>query len=159
MDIEIDFEAINQTNSYGFSGFIRVADLLKSNCADVPHSSGVYLVLRTGKNPPEFLTELEGYRFKGRKPTLEILERNWLPEAQTIFIGKAETLKSRLRQYIHKSTGHSGGKLIWYLTDAQDLLICWKITPDLNPQTVESQLIQEFKTCHNGHQPFANLRD
>jgi hypothetical protein len=85
--------------------------------------------------------------------------------ALVLNIGKAgpgkATLRSRLKQYIRfgqgEAVGHRGGRYIWQLAHSDDLLVCWKVTPDDVPRTVEKMLIEEFETVY-GRPPFANLK-
>jgi len=58
-----------------------------------------------------------------------------------------------------KAVGHYGGRYIWQLQDAKDLVVCWKVTLDDEPRVVEKQMIEEFKAAHGGKRPFANLVD
>lgn len=56
--------------------------------------------------------------------------------------------------------GHWGGRLIWQLKDAKDLIVCWKVLgKDEEPREVEKEMIQAFKKGHDGKRPFANLQD
>ena len=84
-----------------------------------------------------------------------------------IYIGKAggpnsnATLRKRLKQYIRfgsgEAVGHGGGRYIWQLEDADQLLFCWKACADA--EELEKALIATFKKCHDGKRPFANLKD
>jgi hypothetical protein len=108
--------------------------------------------------------------FKKRNPTVshDILTAHWVDAAHVLYIGKAgasdgsATLRSRLRQYLAfgsgKAIGHWGGRLIWHLPDSENLVVCWKITPDEVPRAVEQRLIQDFVKSY-GRRPFANLTD
>ena len=57
-----------------------------------------------------------------------------------------------------KPVGHRGGRYIWQLADADDLVVCWKVL-STDPREYERQMISDFKTAHNGYRPFANLLD
>ena len=56
------------------------------------------------------------------------------------------------------SVGHWGGRLIWQLKDADDLVVCWKKTEE-DPRGAEKKMIKDFKEQHNGRRPYANLKD
>jgi len=154
-----------------FTGFVSIRELRARKLAPVPGGSGdvgVYVVLRTEIGVPSFLEASSGGCFKGRDPNvaLDELRAKWVPNSQIIYIGKAggtnksATLRSRLRQYLDfgagRAVGHWGGRYIWHLPDSQNLVICWKLTPDAVPRAVEQQMIQEFTTAF-GARPFANL--
>lgn len=136
----------------GFRGFRRLVHL---SLTDVTENHGVYVVLRPYADAP--------YTFLDRNPlgayTLDELERRWIPSAPIVYIGKAggaRGLKQRIRPYSRKGESHSGGRSIWQLADADDLLICWKATPGLDPRNVEKDYLDEFKLVHAAV-PFANI--
>jgi len=167
--MSFNFESIQEIQAAGFEGFVTVADLQATSCERVPAQRGVYLFL-CKETAPEYVEESSGGHFKGRNPTvtLAVLEENWVPGALVVYIGKAgsltgrATLKSRLRSYMKfgagQAIGHWGGRYIWQLAAAADLVVCWKVTPDADPAQVESNLIQYFKQQYK-QRPFANLRD
>lgn len=154
----------------GFTGFTTISELV-ANIDVVPQLPGVYVVMRNNASQPEFLTRGTGGFFKNKNPNVSIdeLERNWVGDTSVLYIGKAgslkgsATLRSRLRQYMQfgqgKAVGHYGGRYIWQLQDAKDLVVCWEVTLDDEPRGFEKQMIEEFKNSHNGCRPFANLRD
>lgn len=163
-----DLESIK---AEGFQGFITVRQLRASGLQTVPTKPGVYLVLRTTADVQTFLEKSTGGWFKEEDPTVTFdeLHKNWVNGAVVLNIGKAggpgnaATLKSRLKQYLDfgsgRPIGHRGGRLIWQLTDADDLVIAWKtIEPGL-PREVEAEYIRVFKEANQGRRPFANLQD
>jgi hypothetical protein len=117
---------------------------------------------------PDFLVSGSGGRFKERNPnvSLQELDENWAPNAKVVYIGKAggtnskATLRSRLDQLLKfgagKKIGHWGGRMLWQLADHEELLIGWKPLTDMEPATVEADMIQEFR-LHFGCRPYANL--
>ena len=147
------FNTIDDLKAAGFEGFIPVAQLQADSTA-IPRTAGVYMVVYTGENIPEFLSRGTGGFFKGKDPNVSIteLETNWVENTCVVYIGKAgklknckATIQSRLKQYLDFGSGN--------------LLLCWKPTPDEDPETVETALIARFKEQHGGHRPFANLKD
>jgi hypothetical protein len=90
------------------------------------------------------------------------LQRAWASESIVIYIGMATVLRKRLWSYMRFGEGkpvpHWGGRYIWQLADAKNLLVCWKADFGKKPAHVESQLIREFGVTY-GTRPFANLRD
>ena len=144
----------------GYSGF---RPLLTLDLDRVPTGGGVYAVIRPTTDPPTFLNRSRGGHFKGQDPTVDIavLDANWVDGAETLNIGKADVLRRRLGEYRDygngKAVAHRGGRYIWQLADAGELLICWSVTTD-DPRVVERGLIFDFVAAH-GHRPFANLVD
>ena len=140
-----------------------------------------YLILQDSKSMPNFINQGTGGFFKEKNPNVPIqdLEKNWIKDEPVLYIGKAggktqkkdgtvsnskATLQSRIEQYMRfgqgEPIGHWGGRLIWQLADAKDLIVCWKVLgKDEEPREVEKNMIQEFKKGHGGKRPFANLQD
>ncbi|HEX5243544.1 MAG TPA: hypothetical protein VFW23_09820, partial [Tepidisphaeraceae bacterium] len=52
--------------------------------------------------------------------------------------------------------GHWGGRYTWHLTNSENLVVCWKLTPGSVPREVEQRMIREFVSTF-GVLPFANL--
>jgi len=152
----------------GFAGFKSVQDLLDSNLDVVPKEPGVYAFLREDESPPGFLKISSGGHFKDKDPTVSIqtLEEKWVQGTTIVYIGKAgrlgkpPTLKTRLRQYLDfgrgKPVGHWGGRYIWQLSDSRELIVCWKVIENQDPEEVERELIKVFREEHDCL-PFANL--
>ncbi|MBL7889422.1 MAG: GIY-YIG nuclease family protein [Bacteroidia bacterium] len=156
------FNDIDEIKSLGFTGFKKMGDLFQDSSV-LPDSGGVYLVLNIENTPIEFLTVGTGGHFKGKNPNIPILElkANWVENTKVVYIGKATSLKSRLKQYLSfgkgKNIGHYGGRLIWQLKYSNDLVVCWKVMKT-NPREFEAELIRQFKSNFNCR-PFANLKD
>ena len=164
--MNIDFSCIESIKKAGFTGFETIESLWKSN-KSIPKEKGVYLVLRVGTHPCEYLDQGTGGFFKGKNPNIGLLElqSNWLEKPKAMYIGKAgsptggATLFSRLNQYLKfgqgKNIGHWGGRLIWQLKDASQLVVCWKAFPNDDPRAIEKALLQNF-IIEYGKRPFAN---
>lgn len=157
----------------GFAGFVTVRELRECKLSCVPGKSGdigVYVVLRIEAASPKFLPESTGGRFKGRNPNvaIDVLHKKWIADSRIIYIGKAgapgkfATLRSRLKQYLDfgadQPIGHWGGRYTWHLPNSDNLVVCWKLTPDAVPREVEQNMIREFTSAFGGR-PFANLND
>jgi len=163
------FKSIESLKSHGFQGFHTVGELI-SNTDLIPAQKGVYCVLRTKDTPPEFLERGSGGYFKGNDPNVPLaeLQQNWVNGTPVVYIGKAGSLsgsanlRKRINQYLKfgqgKDIGHYGGRLIWQLKDAQDLLFCWKPITSSDPADTETEMINTFRNMY-GDRPFANLRD
>ncbi len=91
------------------------------------------------------------------------LETEWVPGAHAVYIGKADDAHTRLKTYGRFGQGepiaHWGGRLIWQLPEAQELLVAWHIiTWGEDPREYERRLIKHFAASYGGKRPFANLR-
>ncbi len=84
-----------------------------------------------------------------------------------LYIGKADTgkdgrrgLRKRLDEYCRfgagEPVGHYGGRYIWQLADADQLLVAWPPILDEEPVEVEDRLLDDFERVY-GALPFANL--
>lgn len=130
-----------------------------NNLRDVPEPGGVYVVIQPTNTEPDFLKSNPGGRFKGRTPTVgaAALYANWVEGADIVYIGKADNLRRRLRQFAQfgagKPIGHWGGRLIWQLTRSKDLLVAWRETP--GEKEVETTMLADFRAAY-GRPPFAN---
>lgn len=148
----------------GFEGFVTFEALGSRAIDDVPQSAGIYTVLRIAETPPTFLERSSGGRFKGREPAVPIaqLTSNWVDGSVVTYIGKAENLCRRVRQYRDfgsgRPVGHWGGRYVWQLADSSDLLVAWRrCRKGETSRGLEAGLLAEFHTEH-GRLPFANLR-
>lgn len=154
------FNDIDEIKKAGFIGFKKMSELFLDSLM-LPDNNGVYLVLNVDNKPGEFLTVGSGGHFKGKDPNISLadLKSNWVDNTKVVYIGKATSLRSRLRQYFSfgqgKNIGHYGGRLIWQIKYSKDLVVCWKsLTTD--PREFETDLIQQFVKTF-GCRPFANL--
>lgn len=143
----------------GFVGWATFDELRRAD--PCPTSSGVYVVSRANQTLPCFLDQSCGGWFKDRNPTVprNHLMSNWVETAEVVYIGKANSLRRRLREFAKfgagQKIGHWGGRLIWQLEESPTLLVAWKETPGLDPALVEAELIADFRAAY-GQPPFAN---
>lgn len=144
----------------GFTGWATFETLMNSP-EEIPPTGGVYIVLQAAGAEPDFLESNPGGRFKDRDPTVDAsaLHANWVDGAEVVYIGKADNLRRRLRQFAQfgagKPIGHWGGRLIWQLTRSAELLIAWRETPGEVPKEVETTMLADFRAAY-GQSPFAN---
>lgn len=152
---------IESLKDQGFKGFIRFSEILSE---PVPTEHGVYAVVREGTLEPQFLTPGSGR--KGSHYSLDLLRKAWVLDSELLYIGRAQCklgIYERLNKYRRfgngKNSGHSGGRAIWQLADAQELKVCWLVTGERDPVETESLLIETFKMNHDGQRPYANRID
>lgn len=148
-----------QLTQDGFVGWVTFDQFRNADpCPDV---GGVYVVVRADNSDPQFLDRSCGGWFKDRDPTVRLddLKANWVPDAEVVYIGKANSIRRRLREFAKfgagQKIGHWGGRLIWQLRESGSLLVAWKPTPVLDPLAHEAQLIAAFRADY-GKPPFAN---
>jgi hypothetical protein len=157
------FNDIDEIREAEFTGFKKIGELFIDSSM-LPNNKGVYLVLNADNLKADFLKIGSGGHFKGKNPnvSLEDLKSNWVDDTKVVYIGKATSLKSRLRQYLGfgkgKNIGHYGGRFIWQLKHSKDLVVCWRSLTDNDPREFEADLIKKFVLIF-GKRPFANLTD
>ena len=162
----MEFNSIDVIKEFGFTGFHPIRSLWKDP-SPIPKIRGVYMVLNHARSA-EFLCPGVGGLFKRKDPNVSIeeLKANHVENALVTYIGKAggttskATLHSRIRQYLRfgqgKNVGHWGGRLIWQIKHHEELVFCWKSTPDKDPREIEKGLLHAFNEQFN-RLPFANL--
>lgn len=156
-------EQIENLKTKGFKGFKSVKELRKS-LEGIPNEKGVYVVIRDKESAPTFVIEGTGGHFKGKNPNkpIEELKKNWVDGTPVIYIGETERqLRKRIEELIKfgqkNAVAHWGGRYMWQLEDAEELIIAWKELPDSNPKDVERDLLNVFKSTYL-KLPFANLK-
>jgi hypothetical protein len=149
----------------GFNGFVSFGRLREDLLDAVPKSGGVYVVYRGASDPPTFLPNSGGGKFKRRDPTVAVadLETQWVADCPVVYIGKADNLQRRLREYARfgagEPVGHWGGRYIWQLADSDELLVAWtRCAEGQTAAGLERELVGAFKQRY-GCLPFANIND
>lgn len=143
----------------GFTGF---QSLLTFDTSVLPRTGGVYVVLRESEDEPTFLTASPSGHFREKDPTVsvDVLSGKWVDGCSVVYVGKATSLRTRLRQYQRfgqgEPVGHWGGRYLWQLSDHAALSVCWRETPDETPREVEKAMLRRF-IAQFGRLPFANL--
>lgn len=131
----------------GFVGWVPFKQMLLQD--RVPRAAGIYVVARSLTGDPRLLPILSE----------KTLRAHWVDGAEIVYIGAANNLRSRLRQFAEfgasKPAGHRGGRRIWQLRESKSLLVAWKETPREVPAEAEAALIAEFRHRY-GKTPFAN---
>ncbi len=155
---------LNRLRDRGFEGFVSVANL-RTNHTVIPDASGVYFLLRPDSSRPVFLKKGTGGWFKGKNPNVFIgkLTREWVEGALVIYIGCTGNLKKRIKDQLLPfgqgiPVGHWGGRLVWQLEGAEQLLVCWKVTRGDDQEKIKQECLNQFKLKYSGKRPFANLK-
>src|SRR4051794_680858 len=144
--------------SLGFEGFQPLSRFAATQFA-APASPGIYAVLLAGADP-RFLGRSVGGHFKASDPTVAVdeLAAKWLEDVATLYIGRANNLRGRIKllaRYGHGEPGaHRGGRYLWQLADHNDFRVAWKLDGD--PVRAETDLLDEFEAAF-GRLPFANI--
>ena len=143
----------------GFEGFLPFQAL---PTVSLPREPGIYAVLRLASTEPTLLAVNPAKKQRGMDPAyaIEKLQAKWVPGSTIVYIGKAKPkngLHARLTQYRKKAANHWGGRAIWQLADAAELLVAWVETPGHDPELIEKRYIRAFEALHERF-PFANWR-
>ena len=149
----------------GFTGWRTWAELRASAFEGIPRPDGTYLVYRPSAAPPTFVAIGTGGHFKGRDPNVPLatLQAEWVPGAHTVYLGKGDKLRTRVKLYARFGAGepvaHWGGRYIWQLADADELLVAWRPlgAGAATARAEEITLLARFAELHDGRRPFANL--
>jgi hypothetical protein len=142
----------------GFGGFIPLRRL-DAKSGVVPDLPGIYVVTLAVRRPV-FLERNMGGRFKGKDPTVAVgrLEAKWVDESETVYIGRASSLRDRLGLLARfgrgDAVGHWGGRYLWQLAALDELHVCWRL--DNDPVAAERELLEAFEASFDVL-PFANL--
>jgi len=131
--------------------------------ASIPAVPGVYAYLLESNDAPAFLERSPAGWFKGRDPTItvDVLYGRWIPGCPVLYLGQTSNLRRRLRQRARFAAGRRigawGGRALWQLKDAQDLVIAWRpVTDGQTAKEIESSLLDAFRLQWQ-RLPFANL--
>jgi len=139
----------------GFGGFAPFIGLVIET---LPTRRGVYVVLRESDQRPAFIDT----NVITRRKAYEVgrLEKKWLDGHTIVYIGMAEPvdgLFGRLGDFSKQSSSHTGGRALWQLVDAKDLIVAWVETPDHVAELVEKSYLRAYKAEFKQY-PFANWR-
>jgi len=153
----------------GYEGYTTFAELRRQRASPRP---GIYVVLRTDPTAPTFLRASTAGKLKNFTAPIAVLEQNWIPGAEVVYIGLAthgvrrDGIHRRLKQFRRTGAGtadnHGGGVWIFQLADAEDILVCWRAADDDSDEYVEAlehHLLADFVARpEHGRWPFANRK-
>lgn len=136
---------------------IGVRGKFKDIFSDKP---GIYKIVYRNHNPE--ILEFDNCNIK-KSLLLDKFEKSKNKD-YIVYIGKADNLGKRLKQYIRHGLKyknntnikkpHYGGRYIWHIQDIDIAEVYIELNN--NPKLEESRLLQEFK-INNNNLPFANL--
>lgn len=112
-----------------------------------------------------FLEVSRGGHLKGKNPGVKTddLRAKWIYGAAIAYIGKADNMQRRLREFCRfgagAAIGHWGGRYLWWVADSDEWLVCWKACDEGETALeAEAALLDGFAEAHGGQLLFANLR-
>ena len=118
----------------GFVGWVSFTELPAALSSLAREAGGVYIVWRPSLEPPRFVEASPAGRFRGDPSVSEgVLWSNWVEPTHVLYIGKGNhgRLRARMSEFAGFGGGggarHWGGRLIWQLADATELLIAWLV--------------------------------
>ena len=140
-------------------------ELFENNkLTNITQSKGIYKILIP--TDFEFILTSTTDAKDGKEPfPVDELQAKWDSIAdhsdRIVYIGKADTLRDRIRQYTKHGYGlekkHTGGRAIWQLKDNKELLVSiYTCSEKEDPEVIESMLLDEYEDTHNNTLPFAN---
>ena len=163
--------SIDDLRNFGFVGFAPFRTWAKGMIIKPgePDAEGVYAIVRESMARPMFTEEDHSKPRVTIRTAVEAAE-HWVPGVQVLYFGKGPLRRATSRkrdglvQRIYEfqqhgyagGANHYGGKLVWQIGDADQLLIAWKLLPEGTSEAVESGLILGFKETR-GIQPYANV--
>lgn len=156
-------ELENEEKLLKWSEPVTFANLYEQNCSSIPKCPGVYRVTCPGhsflsankvsSNSSAVLYDASKLQSKYNK----------CKDKKILYIGKANGkngLHQRLKQYVlygyDESKIHKGGRAIWQLENAKDLMVEYACVD--NPEEMEKLLIKKYSEQNNGTYPLANWR-
>jgi hypothetical protein len=173
------FRTLVEIQEAGFLGFVKVADFHANKVyIAIPKANGIYLILRLAEKNAEFLAVNPSRMYYKHliNPAIHSYDVELLQQKAAlvrgsiaVYIGKAgggnhkTSLRTRLKAYLEAgqtTTGkskHAGGRAIWQLNDAAELLVCWKPSSSEDAIDEEHRLLNEFKSHYNSL-PLANWK-
>lgn len=141
---------------------IPLHELYYSNCFAIPDKPGIYFILAPKDMEIQFLPTARNSHapFYG----VNILQEKYAlcKDREILYIGKAsgqKGLKQRLRQYMrygwNEAVNHKGGRAIWQIEGAENLLLSYEICQDADAK--EHALLAAYKRDNDSY-PLANWR-
>ncbi len=142
-----------------FEGWVSFEGLKAAS--PLPARPGVYVVIAGEDGLPSFRSDNPAGRRNGIDPTrsqAELVERI-VSGTRVLYIGTATNIQTRVGAFRRNGEGrgarHWGGQPLWQIASARESLVAWKETPGLDPESVESVLLDSFFEVFT-KLPFAN---
>lgn len=150
---------------------VTFEDLIQEYCDtghldSIPDFEGVYVVYLPDKfsitikqDSDALKSPRKPYDIERLKSKLEIITQDGLIDNNVVYIGKADDLRKRTRQFIRFGMGlgsnHAGGRALWQIENNKKLLFEYTICP--GSRVRENEMLLDFKSRH-GDYPLANFR-
>ena len=156
-------ELENEAEDFRWSDPITFKELYETGCSFVPEKPGVYRITWPGHNSIALRISL--INTSASAYDIGLLQKKYesCKNRKLLYIGKAggkRGLKQRLRQYVlygyNESKIHKGGRAVWQIEDAQNLLVEYACVD--NSEEAEKYLLKQYKHQNNGVLPLANWR-
>jgi hypothetical protein len=148
----------------GFSTPVTIRWLRENRCSGLPPKAGVYVVIRDTSVAPTFLKISGAGWFKDRDPSygLDVVQEGWVDGARIVYVGMSAAeggLKERVSRLVSfaygKRASHSGGRMLWHLSDWESLQLRWLTCAKAEANPRETTLISQFRRVHETR-PFGN---
>jgi len=155
---------IDELRDAGFEGFLKITYLVEAFVKQPPEVPGAFAVIRETVEIPWFTGAPNRFSQKASKRQCldpQILQKRWVFGASLVYVGRSEpesrdnSLRKAVRHLCWPATDPNSplkgpGSLIWYIPNAQELLVAWSTIP-----TLAEELLLSFQNRH-GRLPFAN---
>ena len=132
----------------------------------IPDAEGVYAVYLPDKftitikqDSDAIKSPRKPYNIEKLKSKLKLIMQDGLVDNNVVYIGKADDLRNRTRQFIRFGMGlgsnHAGGRALWQIENNKKLL--FEYTLCSGSRLKEKEMLLDFKSRH-GDYPFANFQ-
>ena len=154
-----DRQVRREMQEFSLRGRFTVPQLRDGQVSTAPDGPGIYSVWRVAETAPRFAKKSTAGHYLGREPTIDVeeLQARWVVDAALLYVAKSANVRTRVRLLIDfadgKPVGHWGGRALWQLADADDLLVAWAANDD--PGSTLAAVLAHFAAKHGGALPFA----
>lgn len=135
----------------------RIASTSRASWADIPPAPGIYLVLWSLNEPPQFSKETRKATYTNPLDPKKLQEK-WIricaySPTDIIYIGKADSLRRRVRALarfgIGRAKNHRGGEWIWQISRIITASVMVQSCPISKQNSFENSLLEKFYKEHH----------